>query len=527
MSRERKKIEIILTRDNSLILPLKMTEASMTPSIIGNRISVRLLKKLQEPFKEMITDHKQNGGWQLSLFDTPTLREKYLGENKIMFELHMGDLVDATKNYQQAFDFVCKIKDIQVLVPIFDSATGECVNFVRESLYDVVLPGDTEVYFPIRNKKTLEIVEKKRMRLVDYMDFKPIAGFEVDENNIQFRYKKGTEPKVGISVERHVAEHIFNMRGKYGRILDEVAVASNNKYFAPIYEYLASRQEEGIIEVDYLPWKRKMLGEEGGEEMKGYLKYAQFHKAILKKVLDEMESMGEEGIDCWVEKVEKVYLHGERAENPDKLRFHMHITKLGKELYEDKKTDAQMIEMERRLSSEFNQNEIQVYTISKKVPKECLAEMAAKMDQLLKKKGSEQIKDWQSYCNKSLMSAVADFQKRKKEAEAALKEKEQPKPILENKETEVNAPVLTETDKKNWEKFQTAIRGRVGEQIYNTWLLWMQPEKVEANTLVVKVPNTVVKQFIENEIYQDVKPCLQEAFGVDNIVITYDVILHK
>ena len=129
----------------------------------------------------------------------------------------------------------------------------------------------------------------------------------------------------------------MSFNGKYGRILDEVAVSSNNKYFAPIYEYLASRQEEGIIEVEYLPWKRKILGEEGGEELKGYKKFAQFNKAILKKVLDEMKSLGEEGIDCWVEKVEKVYLHGERADNPDKLRFHMYITKLGKELYEDKK----------------------------------------------------------------------------------------------------------------------------------------------------------------------------------------------
>lgn len=513
MSKERKKKEIILNRENTIILPLKMTEASMTPSLIGNRLSVKLLKRLQEPFKQMITDHKQNGGWQLSLFETPALREKYLGDNKIMFELHMGELVDATKNYQQAFDFVCKIKDIQVLVPIFDGA-GECVSFVRESLYDVVLPGDTEVYFPIRSKDTLEVVEKKRMRLVEYMDFKPVPGFEVDEDNIQFRYKKGSEPKVGISVERHVAEHIFNMRGKYGRILDEVATSSNNKYFAPIYEYLASRQDEGVIEVEYLPWKRKMLGEEGGEELKGYKKFAQFHKAILKKVLDEMQSMGEEGIDCWVDKMEKIYLHGERAENPDKLRFHMHITKLGKELYEDKKADAQMIEIERRLRSEFEQNDAQVYTISKRVPKEYLGDLTEKMDALLKKK-SEKIKSWQQYSNKSLMSALADFQK---QADSIKMAEEEPKQTAVRDTENV---VHTEEELAQWMNYLRTVRERVGEHIYQTWIVSMDLEKVESNTVTVRVPNMVVKEFIEREILHEVKPSLQQAFGVANVIIVY------
>lgn len=525
MSKERKKKEIILTRQNAMILPLKMTEASMTPSLIGNRISVKLLKRLQEPFKEMITDHKKNGGWQLSLFDTQAIREKYLGENKMMFELHMGELVDATKNYQQAFDFVCKIKDIQVLVPIFDDATGECVSFVRESLYDVVLPGDTEVYFAIRSKDTMEIVDKKRMRLVEFMEFKPLAGFEIDEESIQYRYRKGSEPKVGISVERHVAEHIFNMRGKYGRILDEVALASNNKYFAPIYEYLASRQEEGIIEVDYLPWKRKMLGEEGGEELKGYKKFAQFNKAILKKVLDEMQSMGEDGIDCWVEKMEKIYHHSERSDNPDKLRFHMHITKLGKELYEGKKTDSQMIEMERRLKTDFEQNEVQVYTISKKVPKDRLADMLEKMDILLKKKNG-QIKDWQKYANKSLMSAVADYQKQSEEVKA--KEGVFPKSSTSTSqdfpksgEGEKDVIALSEEDLAKWMQFLNGIRGRVGEHLYNTWIVCMVLEKVESSILTIRVPNMVVKQFIEKEIFGDVKEALNVAFGIENVCLIY------
>lgn len=512
MSKERKKKEIILTRQNAIILPLKMTEASMTPSLIGNRISVKLLKRLQEPFKEVITDHKKNGGWQLDLFDTVALREKYLGDNKMMFELHMGELVDASKNYQQAFDFVCKIKDIQVLVPIFDDKTGECVSFVRESLYDVVLPGDTEVMFSIRSKGTMEIVEKKRMRLVEYMEFTPVLGFEVDEDSIQYRYKKGTEPKVGISVERRVAEHIFNMRGKYGRILDEVALSSNNKYFAPIYEYLAGRQEEGVIEVDYLPWKRKMLGEEGGEELKGYKKFAQFNKAILKKVLDEMQSMGEDGIDCWVEKVEKVYLHGERADNPDKLRFHMHITKLGKELYKDKKTDAQMMEIERRLKVEFDQNEVQIYTISKKLPKEYLDEMMDKLNVLIKKKDSDKIKDWQKYANKSLMSLISDFEKRKKEEEKIEKEQVVSKSGASRVQDVTSTPVQSEEHSAKWRKFLDEMRIRVGEQDYSTWFPNMELAGVD-EVVHIAVPSKTFADIVEDRFGNAIREVIGNVFG--------------
>ena len=141
-----------------MILPQLMTEMGMTPSVVGNRISKALVRKLQDPFKEVITDHKKNGGWQLSIFDTPSFREKYLGENKLVFDLKMSDLTDAPNNYQQAFDFTCKAQNLQFLFPTFDEH-GECTAFIRKSLYEVIMPGDTEVLFDVRAKESGEVVD--------------------------------------------------------------------------------------------------------------------------------------------------------------------------------------------------------------------------------------------------------------------------------------------------------------------------------------------------------------------------------
>ena len=71
-------------------------------------------------------------------------------------------------------------------------------------------------------------------------------------------------------------------------------------------------------------------------------------------------------------------------------------------------------------------------------------------------------------------------------------------------------------------KALNGIRGRVGEQIYNTWIVCMELEKVESNTLTIRVPNMVVKQFIEKEIFGDVKEALKEAFGRDNVFLIYN-----
>ena len=125
------------------------------------------------------------------------------------------------------------------------------------------------------------------------------------------------------------------------------------------------------------------------------------------------------------------------------------------------------------------------------------------------------------------MSAVADFQKqaedvKAKEEESQSKSRPSSAKVL-SKSIEEKAPVvLTEEDLAKWVKFQNIIRGRVGEPLYHTWIVCMGLEKVEPNGVTIRVPNMVVKQFIEKEIYVDVKEALKDAFGIDNVCLIYN-----
>lgn len=516
MSKERKKKEVILTRENAMILPRLMTEMGMTPSIVGNRISKKLIRKLQDPFKEMITDHKKNGGWQLSIFDTPSFREKYLGENKLVFDLKMSDLADAPNNYQQAFDFTCKVQNIQFLFPTYNDK-GECVAFIRKPLYEVIIPGDAEVVFDVVAKKTGVVVEHKRMRLIDFMKFSPKGDFEVNEDSIQYRYRKGGVAAVGISMDKHVAEYVFNLC-KYGRILDEVSTSSNNKYFAPIYDWLAVRQRDGVVEVDYKEWRDEtVLGINEGDPNwpKAYETFAQFNKAILKKCLDELKELGERGTDCWAE-VEKIYLNG-RSPNPDRLRFHIHQTELGRELQRELELSVQMIAVEKRLREEFDQNDVQVYAISQGTPPEKVDVLLAKMKELKTKreKGKIEIKkDWQSYCNKSFTDLLATFKKEKEEEQKAKEQEVKAQlPVQSSTEESKQRMEPTKEQLKLWKKFQKGIRDILGEQIYNTFFEYMELYEMKESEVIISIPSPLIKENVEARFAMETSEAFRDAFG--------------
>ena len=45
----------------------------------------------------------------MSIFATDEVKEKFLGDNKLAFDIHMNEIVDDPKHFQDAFNAVCKI----------------------------------------------------------------------------------------------------------------------------------------------------------------------------------------------------------------------------------------------------------------------------------------------------------------------------------------------------------------------------------------------------------------------------------
>lgn len=516
MAKEKKK-EIILTRENSLILPRILTEVGMTPSVIGNRLSVAFVKRLQDAFKQIITDNRVRGGWQLGLFDTPEVRDKYLKDGYIEFPLHMNELVESKTNYQVAFDFVCKAELVKVIAPDYDE-NGTLQGFKAKPLYEYTMPVNTEVICKLVDKKTGEITEQT-------MDYAVYMADEIHEKYdvqiLQYRYKKNTPPVIKIAIPKVVAEHIYNMRAnKYGHILDVLSVSSNNKYFSPIYNWIAVRQKEGTVEVDYQEWKENILGliaDKNGDKpsLKGYDKFAQFNKAVLAPCLKELKDKGEEGTDCWAE-VEKIYLNG-RAPNPDRLRFIIHITALGKRLQEEKEATKQMMEIEKRLREEFDQNDIQVYSISKNIPIDHRAQLVAKMNELAAKKKAGKIKieqSWQQYCNVVFSHLIADLRKQDHDVNGheMAQEAQPPIQVTEAEHPATEQVVLSESDAKMWQTVCERILGRVGEKVYSTYFAFLTMKSYKDGKLHLHAPSKFVVEAIEETYLHPFAESIREVF---------------
>lgn len=521
MGKETKKKEIVLTRENSLILPRILTEVGMTPSVINNRLSVAFVKRLQDAFKQIISDNRVNKGWQLGLFDTPDVREKYLNDGCIEFRLHMNELVDSKTNYQTAFDFVAKAELIKVIAPHYDN--GVLKGFRATALYEPEYLPTTEVVCEVKDKKTGELSEVT-VPLEDFIKKRISEGYEFTSSKpLQYRYMKNTPPVIIIRISRVVAEHIYNMRAnKYGNILDKLSVSSNNKYFSPIYNWIAVRQKEGIVEVDYEEWKQNILGHIPDEDgnmpiLKGYDKFSQFNKAVLAPCLKELRDKGEEGTDCWAE-VEKIYLNG-RAPNPDRLRFHIYVTALGKRLQEEKEATKQMMEIEKRLREEFDQNDIQVYSISKNIPIDHRSQLVAKMNELSAKKKAGKIKieqSWQQYCNVVFSHLIADIRKEESQDEQVI-------PVVEEIEPVVDIPVqeveLSEEVQNMWKRFMDELRERVGDMMFNDYMVFLGLKKYEGGVLTISAPSKFIVEVIERECLQQMKESLELAFPTDTRVV--------
>jgi hypothetical protein len=175
MARAKKnKKEIVLTKENLMTQPVALILRGINPTVTGNRVTIAVVKRLRKAFKEIITGYKENKEWkQLSIFATDEVKDNYLGDNKLAFDIHMNEIVEDPKHYQDAFNAVCKIGDVMVWVPIANE-NGE-VTMARMPLFTLMTKQNTEKTI---NEKTGEVV---------------------------FRYSKHTKPIIGLAMEKVVA----------------------------------------------------------------------------------------------------------------------------------------------------------------------------------------------------------------------------------------------------------------------------------------------------------------------------------
>lgn len=450
MARMKKKKEtVVLTKENLQIQPRALVLRGINPTTIGNRVTIVIESKLKKAFKEIISKHMEGKEWkQLSIFATEEVKNNYLGDNKLVFDIHMKDIVDDPKHYQDAFNAVCKIADVMVWAPIANEG-GE-VTMARTPLFTLLAKTNMEKSI---NPKTGEVV---------------------------YRYAKHTRPEIGLVMERAVAEYLFSMEEGYGDFLDYPALQANDKYYFPIYAFLSHHKRDTPPEVvvDYLEFRR-MLGfqdvvRDGEATLVGYDVFSQFNKRVLKPCMDDMKENADSNIsDIWFE-VEKIYLNG-RAPNPDKLRFIIHLSELGKTILEDKTTTKEVMEIEKRLREEFKQTPKQIRIIMKGVPIKNRTTLMRKMNEMSAAVRNGKVKiesDEGAYWNVTLTNFI---EKLKMEMEGETLPFADELPPMDSQRNHAHGTdkgeqiPVSDSDRQKWERVMRGLEASMEPAEYHTW----------------------------------------------------------
>ena len=529
MKKKDKKNQPVLTKKDLTKQPIGTALRGVVSERIAGVVKAVINKKLEQAYNEMISRHSKGEPWgQLSLFSTQEVREKYLGDNKLVLDINIKDLTNDPKRYQELYNAVCRLAYVDIVVPLGKpDEKGESTLLVTK-MFNLLIRANTE-----------EVEDK--------------------DGNIMYRYKRGTNPVVGLAMERVVAEYIYSLDKGYSDMLLFPILESSSKYYSNFYSYLCDYKRNeprevtvsysevrklaalGSVEEDALKGEAEIEEEamearkeaikngnpelaptdEDIEEMKRnntryYIVFSQFYKRILKPVMEEMKDNADDNIsDIWFE-VEKIYSNG-RAKNPDKLKFIIHLSELGKELQNDKEATKEMMGMEVRLRDEFKQTPKQIRAIMKGVPLKYRENLKRKMNELSAAKQSGKVKiesDEGAYWNVTFTNFI---EKLKQEMEG---EKLPFEEVTASMQPEKNHSPATESelsteDKARWGRVHQSLLASMGDVEYHQWFSGdaMQLVGISEQLITIEVPSRTYWEMVGAKYGELIKAEIAKEWG--------------
>ena len=529
MKKKDKKNQPVLTKKDLTKQPIGTALRGVVSESIAGVVKAVINKKLEQAYNEMISRHSKGEPWgQLSLFSTQEVQEKYLGDNKLVLDINIKDLTNDPKRYQELYNAVCRLAYVDIVVPLGKpDEKGESTLLVTK-MFNLLIRANTE-----------EVEDK--------------------DGNIMYRYKRGTNPVVGLAMERVVAEYIYSLDKGYSDMLLFPILESSSKYYSNFYSYLCDfkRNEPrevtvsysevrklaalGSVEEDTLKGEAEIEEEamearkeaikngtpelaptdEDIEEMKRnntryYIVFSQFYKRILKPVMEEMKDNADDNIsDIWFE-VEKIYSNG-RAKNPDKLKFIIHLSELGKELQNDKEATKEMMGMEVRLRDEFKQTPKQIRAIMKGVPLKYRENLKRKMNELSAAKQSGKVKiesDEGAYWNVTFTNFI---EKLKQEMEGEKLPFEEVTAPMQPEKNHSSATLseLSADDQARWGRVHQSLLSSMGDAEYHQWFSGdaMQLVGISEQLITIEVPSRTYWEMVGAKYGELIKAEIAKEWG--------------
>ena len=529
MKKKDKKNQPVLTKKDLTKQPIGTALRGVVSERVAGVVKAVINKKLEKAYNEMISRHAKGESWgQLSLFSTQEVQEKYLGDNKLVLDINIKELTTDPKRYQELYNAVCRLAYVDIVVPIGKpDENGESTLLVTK-MFNLLIRANTE-----------EVDDK--------------------DGNITYRYKRGSTPVVGLTMERVVAEYIYSLDKGYSDLLLFPILESSSKYYSNFYSFLCDykRNEPREVTISYTDVRKlAALGSVEDDTAKGeaeieeeamearkeaikngtpdlaptdediaemkrnntryYIVFSQFYKRILKPVMEEMKENADDNIsDIWFE-VEKIYSNG-RAKNPDQIRFIIHLSDLGKELQNDKEATKEVMAMEERLRNDFKQTPKQIRTIMKNVPLKFRDRLRRKMTELCAAKQAGKIKidsDEGAYWNVTFTNFIEKL-KMEMEGEKLPFAEEKPSMQPEKNHSPAKESELSTDDQARWCRVLQSLRSAMGDVEYHRWFSGnaMQLLSVSEQLITVGVPSRTYWEMVGQEYGALIKEEIEKEWG--------------
>lgn len=529
MKKKDKKNQPVLTKKDLTKQPIGTALRGVVSERVAGVVKAVINKKLEKAYNEMISRHAKGESWgQLSLFSTQEVQEKYLGDNKLVLDINIKELTTDPKRYQELYNAVCRLAYVDIVVPIGKpDENGESTLLVTK-MFNLLIRANTE-----------EVDDK--------------------DGNITYRYKRGSTPVVGLTMERVVAEYIYSLDKGYSDLLLFPILESSSKYYSNFYSFLCDykRNEPREVTISYTDVRKlAALGSVEDDTAKGeaeieeeamearkeaikngtpdlaptdediaemkrnntryYIVFSQFYKRILKPVMEEMKENADDNIsDIWFE-VEKIYSNG-RAKNPDQIRFIIHLSELGKELQNDKEATKEVMAMEERLRNDFKQTPKQIRTIVKNVPLKFRDRLRRKMTELCAAKQAGKIKidsDEGAYWNVTFTNFIEKL-KMEMEGEKLPFAEEKPSMQPEKNHSPAKESELSTDDQARWCRVLQSLRSAMGDVEYHRWFSGnaMQLVGISEQQITIGVPSRTYWEMVGQEYGALIKEEIEKEWG--------------
>lgn len=481
----KKKKEIIsLDRNNLLAQPVTL---SMLPYQAGlNQIKVinAVVRQLQGIFNDKIKEKRSNAPVQVSLFDSPEFRTKYMGEKDIVFDLHLSELGIAPKHYPLAFNTIFQMAGIQCLVPV-DNGQGE-TGFMVDTLLKPVI-------------WTKNIITETN-----------------EKGETVYKYKK---PIVTIVIKEYVAKYVFDLNKWIDHYLDYTVTNSESSYSARIYIYISSKysRDGSKFREDYNSF-RKIMGFIDDNESK-YMYFSDFKRRVLDPAKKELEKKAKTKETDFYFDYKPVYKNNRKSRCPESIEFDIKLSELGNQLQNDKNVIKEEIALEKKLKEKLQQTSTQTKSLMAKVLPANLKKFAQKVESLINdiESGKYEITtSVRRYANKSLTTFI----------ETELVEEEIPLEILPLKSIHEPAAIapkavfnsqLDDKQRKSWNKFLDLIKEQISLEQYEIWFKDFIPYAIkkedEYTKITVIVPTPFFYEYIEEKYIKEMKSALHKVYG--------------